>query len=145
MPEPNTSGQYWGEVEVGWGAHQNMCMKEVGAGCLRGFEQFCGWGMLACKFDHGSYKSGIEPDFYLREYQFLIGHEYMVGRVGKGYVVCVAPEQLPVRRNALPMAFESNSFQTNHLDSIILYSCLPHVSLTSLTKIPLYGQITGLL
>lgn len=50
MLEPNT-GQYWGEVEVGWGAHQNMYMKEVVAGCLRVFEQFCGWGMLARKFD----------------------------------------------------------------------------------------------
>lgn len=106
---------------------------------------FVGGGCWRVNLTPGSYKSGIEPDFYLREYQFVIGHEYMVGCVGKGYIVCVAPEQLPVRRNALPMAFESNSFQTNHLDSIILYSCLPHVSLTSLTKIPLYGQITGLL
>lgn len=51
--------------------------------------------MLACKFDHGSCKSGIEPDFYLREYPFVIGHEYMVGCVGKEYIiVCVASEQL---------------------------------------------------
>ena len=45
-------------------------------------------------------------------------------------LVCEASEQLPGHRNALPMAYESTSFQMNDVSSIIFYSCLPYMSST---------------
>lgn len=89
-----------------------------------------------CCFSLGSYKSGIESDFSLRS--------MWPSCVAK---TCVPSAQLPVHRNVLPMACESKSFRINHVDSIILYSCLPYISFTfsPLTKILLHGaRVAGL-
>lgn len=43
------------------------------------------------------------------------------GCVAETFVcVCVASEQLPIHRNTLPIAYDSKSFQINHIDSITL-------------------------
>lgn len=100
---------------------------------------FCGCGMLVCEFCLGSHESGIEPDFSSHECQFVIGQLCCRNL----FRVCAACDELPVRRNALPLAYENKSFQINHTHSIISYSCLPCMSFTfsPLTKSFFMGKL----
>lgn len=143
VPKWNPSGQHWG----GGSGVANMPVTEMVAGCLWVFElRILWWGMLVYKFSLGS--------FILDWLGLLFTWVLICGFIGNEcrawlccIVVCVASKQLPVHRNALPMASESTFFQINV--SIPLFCILAcHTwalfSLHSQNPPPLQPRVTGL-
>lgn len=129
-----------GGVEVDWGVHQNAHVKEVVAGGLCVFEHIVLW-----VWDVGVWiLSWVTWIWHWAWFFFTwVSVCYRTVVLQKPFSCMCGVWQAPCPQECPAPAYESKSFQINHIHSIISYSCLPCMSFTfsPLTKSFFMGKL----